>query len=201
MALIAVFVIIDPFSLVPIYLTLTESYSHEDRRRARMKATLVSEAMLVGFALFGMSIFKLFGITLPAFQIAGGILLLSLGVEQLGANLRRVKDEEEREGLEKDDISVFPLATPLLAGPGAISTVVLLASKCHSWQTLVGLLLAITLTLMISYVLLALAPRLVKILGKTGLNLMTRLMAIILTAVAVQFILNGISGFWQVLKS
>ena len=193
-AFVAIFVIVDPFSVVPIYLTLSKGHSSEQRRVTRNKASFIAGAILVAFAVTGMGIFNVFGITLPAFQIAGGIMLLSLGLEQLNADRDRVKAEEEQEGLDADDISVFPLATPLLAGPGAISTVVLYASSAQSWRQLTGLVIAIGLTLAATYILLALAPRVFKVLGRTGLNLFTRLMGIILTAVAIQFIIDGLGG-------
>src|SRR5436190_788689 len=126
--IVALFVIVDPFAVVPVYLTLTERFTHPERRTIRRKASVVATGILVTFALTGLGIFNLFGITLPAFQIAGGILMLMLGTAQLGANRARVKPEEREEGLERDDISIFPLATPLIAGPGSISTVVLYAA-------------------------------------------------------------------------
>lgn len=187
-AFIAIFAITDPFAVVPVYLTLTETYKDCEKKLARRKATLISVVLLMTFAISGMTLFNLFGITLPAFQIAGGLLLLSLGIQQLGANRDRVKKEEEIEGLERDDISVFPLATPLLAGPGSISTVVLISSKAASWWQVAIILLAIVLTLFVSYLILKASPLLFKLLGTTGLNLLTRLMAIVLTAIAIQFL-------------
>jgi multiple antibiotic resistance protein len=198
---IALFVIIDPFSVIPIYLSLTESHTVKEKRSIRLKATLIGGSILVLFAISGMGIFNLFGITLHAFQIAGGLLLLILGFEQLGANRKSVKEDEEQELMQKDDISVFPLATPLLAGPGAISTVILYAGKAHDVMSSTVLIIAIILTMIATYLILATGPLLLRMLGKTGLNLLTRLMAIILTAIAIQFVLNGIEGFWTVLSS
>jgi multiple antibiotic resistance protein len=134
----------------------------------------------------------MFGITLYAFQIAGGILLLLLGIAQLNADRRRVKTEEESESLERDDVSVFPLATPLLAGPGSISTVVLYASQAQGALQVSLLVVAIALALALSYVLLRFAPRLLNFLGRTGLNLLTRIMGIMLVAIAIQFVINGL---------
>jgi multiple antibiotic resistance protein len=146
-----------------------------------------------------MGIFRIFGITLPAFQIAGGILLLLLGIAQLNSSRSRVQPEEQYEGMARDDISVFPLGMPLLAGPGAISTVVLFASEARGIGQMTGLLVAIAGALVASHLTLKGAPLLYKVLGRTGLNLLTRIMGVILTAVAVQFILNGILGAFPVL--
>lgn len=191
---VSIFVIVDPFAVVPVYLSLTERFSPSVVMQIRRKATLVASGILLTFAVSGFSIFNLFGITLPAFQIAGGILLLLLGLAQLQANRPRVKQEEKNESMERDDISVFPLGTPLLAGPGAISTVVLQSTQSGSSTGVLLLLLATILAMAASYLVLKLAHSLFRILGKTGLNIMTRLMGLILTAVAIQFILNGVKG-------
>ena len=125
----AIFVIIDPFAVVPVYLTITEKLGREEQLLVCRKASVISAIILLIFAFTGTTIFNVFGISLPAFQIAGGILLLLLGIAQLDANRRRVKIEEQMESMEKEDVSIFPLAMPLIAGPGAISTVVLISSQ------------------------------------------------------------------------
>ncbi len=197
---IAVFVIVDPFAVVPVYLSLTDRFSPASVTLIRRKATLIAFGILVTFAISGLWVFNLFGITLPAFQIAGGILLLLLGIAQLHGNRPRVKQEETDESLERDDVSVFPLGTPLLAGPGAISTVVLYSTQSETALRIGGLVVAIFLAMTGSYLVLKSAHYLFKILGRTGLNLVTRLMGLILTAVAIQFILNGLRGALTLMK-
>jgi multiple antibiotic resistance protein len=189
---VAVFVIVDPFAVIPVYLTVTADATDVERRSMRRKANIIAFCILFSFAITGTTIFNVFGITLPAFQIAGGILLLLLGVSQLNAKPNRLRLDEQSESLEKHDISVFPLATPLLAGPGAISTVVLQSSNATNIGLLAMLCLAIFLTLFCSDIILKMSKHLQKIMGKTGLNILTRIMGIILTAIAVQHILNGI---------
>jgi multiple antibiotic resistance protein len=190
----AVFVIVDPFAVVPVYLALTARFPPETIAHIRRKATMVAAGILVVFGGTGMAVFHLFGITLPAFQIGGGILLLLLGIAQLNNNRPRVKPEEQEEGMEKEDVSVFPLGMPLLAGPGAISTLVLLSTRTKdSWQ-LVGLVVATLLAMGAVYLVLKSAHFLYRLLGHTGLNLLTRIMGLILTANGVQFILRGIEG-------
>jgi multiple antibiotic resistance protein len=191
---ISIFVIVDPFAVIPVYLGLTDRYSEESLRKIRRKATIVACAILSLFAITGISVFSFFGTTLPAFQIAGGLLLFKVALEQLGANRTRVKDEERDESLNRDDISIFPLATPLLAGPGAISTVVLQSSKANSTPSLLMLLLAIVAAVALCNLVLKLGPLLYRVIGKTGLNLLTRLMGLILAAVSVQFVLNGLTS-------
>lgn len=190
---VSIFVIVDPFAVIPVYLGLTDRFTPQALVRIRRKATLVACCILIFFAVTGMSLFNFFGTTLPAFQIAGGLLLFKFGIEQLGANRTRVKEEERDESLHREDISIFPLATPLLAGPGAISTVVLQSSKANSTPSLLMLCAAIILAVALCNVVLKLGPLLFKVIGTTGLNLLTRLMGLILTAVAVQFIINGLS--------
>ncbi len=199
---LAIFVIVDPFAVVPVFLSITEDSSQAMRERTARKAAIIAFAILVFFALFGLILFDFFGITLPAFQIAGGILLLRLGLAQLSADRTRVRPEETAESRDKDDVSVFPLATPLLAGPGAISTVVLLSSNSSPSVVHSGMVvLAIGLALIASYLMLRFATKLYRLLGKTGLNLLTRIMGILLTAISIQFIINGLTGvyeLWQV---
>ncbi len=197
---VAIFVIVDPFAVVPVYLSLTERFSPEGTEHTRRKAAIVAFGILFVFAVTGLNIFRLFGITLPAFQIAGGILLLLLGINQLNNNRPRVKPEEAHEGMERDDVSVFPLGTPLLAGPGAISTIVLLATETHSTLRLFELIGALVLAMYACYWCLRAAPFLYKLLGRTGLNLFTRIMGLILTAIAIQFVLNGIKGAMPMLN-
>lgn len=192
-AFVTLFFIVDPFAVVPVYLALSERFTPHDQKVIRRKATLIALALLVAFAVTGMTFFELFGITLPAFRIAGGILLLVMGVQQLTVSGgEKVSSEEESEGLSKDDISVFPLATPLLAGPGAISTVILYATGAGSALRLVELTLAIVACLAATYVILRASPYLYRVMGKTGLNLFSRLMGIVLTAVGVQFVIAGV---------
>jgi multiple antibiotic resistance protein len=149
----------------------------------------------------GEGIFRLFGISIPAFRIAGGILLLLLGIAQLEAHRERVKTEEENESYSRDDISIFPLATPLLAGPGSISTVVLQSSEVHGPLQNALFLLAIACVFIVTYFLLKSAPHLYRLLGKTGINLVTRIMGIILTAIAIQFIIDGVMGVVAQMKA
>lgn len=196
----ALFAIVDPVAVIPVFLGLTDRYSTTERAVVSMKSCAIATAILAVFAISGEGIFHLFGISIPAFRIAGGILLLLLGIDQLGAHRERVKTEEENESFAREDISIFPLATPLLAGPGAISTVVLQSSQMNGPVQNILFLLAIASVFAASFFLLKSAPHLYRILGKTGINLVTRIMGIILTAIAIQFIIDGIMGVAQQIK-
>ena len=193
----ALFAIVDPFALIPIFLSMTDRFSQGERAAVCLKSSLVAAGILLAFAVAGEKIFKLFGISIPAFQIAGGILLLRFGIAELTADRERLKREEESESYERQDISIFPLATPLLAGPGSISTVVIQASQSKGWLEEIILILSVISVFVVSYFLLRSAPYLYRILRRTGLNLMTRIMGIILTAIAVQYIINGLTSVWN----
>jgi len=196
----ALFAIVDPIAVIPIYLSLTDRYSKQEKLYIGLKACLIATLVLCVFAITGEGLFRLFGISMDAFRIAGGILLLMLGIDQLGAHRERVKTEEENESFAREDISIFPLATPLLAGPGAISTVVLQSSQVSGIGQTILLLLAIATVFFVSFFFLRSAPHLYRVLGKTGINLVTRIMGIILTAIAVQFIIDGLKGVVQQMK-
>ena len=191
-AFITLLFIIDPFAIIPVYLAVSGHFSPAGRQHVRRKATAVALSLLIAMALLGTKIFEMFGITMPAFQIAGGLLLLLIGVAQLNDSRTNLPAAGAEEAKARDDISVFPLATPLLAGPGAISTVILLATKASTWWRLLGLLAAITACILVTYAALGAAARVERLLGRTGMNLLSRVMGIVLTAVAVQFILNGL---------
>jgi multiple antibiotic resistance protein len=146
------------------------------------------------FALSGSFIFRLFGITLAAFEIAGGLILLLIGLEMLQA--RRSTQEgtsETEEGAQKEDIGITPLGIPLLAGPGAISTVMVLMGASATWQHAIPIFVAIAVTAFASYHILASADRVRRRMGDTGIRIMMRIMGLMLTAIAVQFVINGLA--------
>lgn len=190
----AIFTIVDPFAVIPVYLTLTDRFAPDAIVRTRRRAAFVATGILSTFAITGLSVFRIFSITLPAFQIAGGILLLLFAIAQLNVNRARVRPEEQSGSMMKEDIYIFPIGTPLLAGPGAISTVILYASEAKNGIQLSLLVMAIMGAMGAAYLILKLAHPLLRVLGQTGLNLLTRIMGLILAAVAVQFILNGVEG-------
>jgi multiple antibiotic resistance protein len=189
----ATFVIVDPLGIVPIFVVLTPNDSAARRRQMARRACLVAWALLVAFAIGGSFFFKALGVTLSAFKIAGGLVLLLTGIDQLRAQPVRTRTtvEEQSEGISKEDISIVPLAMPLLAGPGSIATAVMLTARAHGlWEFLV-VLLAITVTLGSAFLALLMSDRIERLLGTTGRLLVERLGGLVLASIAVQFVIDG----------
>jgi MarC family membrane protein len=186
------FFVVDAPACVPLFLAMTMPAAAE-RRRTAWRASMVAMFTLAAFAAAGGWIFRLLGISLGAFQIAGGILLFLLAIDMLRAqrSRQRTTPEEEAEGVDKDDVSVFPLGIPMLAGPGATATVMVLMSRAeHAWQVAV-VFASIAATAAASYGILAASVRIGERLGHTGLNVVQRVMGLILAATAVQFVVGG----------
>ncbi len=190
----SLFVIIDPIATVPLFLAMTPGDSFSKRIRTARLACVISAAVLLCFAFLGQWIFRLLGITIPAFQMAASIVLLLVALDMLRAQRSRVKEthEETQAGTDKEDIAVTPLAIPLLAGPGAISTAVLLHNKADSAGKLVALPLVIVVICAIAFALFSLGARGAKWLGPIALRLIERLMGLLLAAIAFQFLLNAL---------
>lgn len=191
--IISVFFIVDPLAAIPSFLTMTAGDPPEKRRAMALKASVASTIILIVFATAGGLILRVFGVTLPAFRIAGGIVLGLSALEMLRAERpSRETSEEIREGIEKPDISITPLAIPLLAGPGAISTVMVLMRPTSSWGSAVPVYAAIVLTGVATFILLTYSSFLQRALGKTGIHVLSRLMGLVLATMAVQFVLDGL---------
>ena len=192
--LISLLTILTPFSVLPAYVTLTARMPDRRRRRALHK-TLVSVLItLLFFQWTGLYVFRVLGIELPSFQIAGGLIIASMAWSMLHANLSRIQTthSEDEEGMEKEDFSIVPLAIPMLSGPGAITTVILLSQQqknLHGDLSLTALIIVSTLLL---YPIFRLAHPLFKHLGLTGTRVLTRIMGMLLLAIAVEFIVKGI---------
>lgn len=190
----SIFFLVDPFAAIPPFLAMTSRADAVTRRRMASRAAWTCFIVLSLFAISGSFIFKLFGITLAAFEIAGGLILLLIGLEMLQA--RRSTQEgtsETEEGAQKEDIGITPLGIPLLAGPGAISTVMVLMGASSTWQHFIPVFVAIAVTAFASYLILASADRVRKRMGDTGIRIMMRIMGLMLTAIAVQFVINGLA--------
>jgi multiple antibiotic resistance protein len=194
-ALSSVFFVVDPFATIPSFLAMTQTHDDTHRRRMARQAGWTCFLVLTVFALAGSVIFKIFGITLPAFKIAGGLLLLLVAFEMLEARRSGTQEssEERLEGQQKEVIGVTPLGIPMLAGPGAISTVMVLMGQSQFWWQAVPIFAAIALTAYLSTVVLSAASRVRGVLGETGIRILMRLMGLVLTAIAVQFVINGLT--------
>ncbi|MCC6232783.1 MAG: MarC family protein [Verrucomicrobiales bacterium] len=190
----SLFVIIDPIATVPVFLAMTPSDTVERRVRTARRACVIAAGALLVFAYLGRHIFTLLGITLPAFQMAASIILLLIALDMLRGQRSRVKEthEETIAGVDKEDIAVTPLAIPLMAGPGAISTAILLHNKADTVTKQLTLSLVIVVICTISFFVLALGARTARWLGPIGLKLVERLMGLLLAAIAFQFFLNAL---------
>ena len=186
--------IVDPLTVVPTFLAMTARDPPQVRRLMARRGAWTCAITLTAFALGGSLIFRLFSITMGAFKIAGGVLigLNALDMVQARRSQQRETPIEKAEGMEKEDVGIMPLGVPLLAGPGAISTVMVLTGASQSAVTTLGVYGAIALTAFLSYLTLAAASRVERRLGQTGMRVLTRLMGLVLCAIAVQFIVDGI---------
>ncbi len=194
LALSSLFVIIDPVATVPAFLAMTSQNTPDERVKMARLACTVCAALLLVFAVAGRWIFHYLGITIPAFQMAGSVVLLLIALDMLNAKRSRVHEtqEETDAGTVKDDIAVTPLAVPMLAGPGAISTVVLLQAKADSWMLHGVLFGCILLVCFASYVILAIGARTTKWISPIAMRITTRIMGLLLAAIAFQFLLNAL---------
>ena len=187
--------VVDAPAAVPLFLTMTEADSVAHKQRTAFRAALAAGIVLGSFGALGGIVFRVLGISLGAFRIAGGALLFLLAIDMLRAqrSRQRTSPEEEAEGVDRPDVSIFPLAIPMLAGPGATSTVMVLVSRAESaWQYLV-VFAAIAVAALCAYGFLRSALRVERRLGRTGMNVLQRVMGLILAATAVQFVVEGVS--------
>jgi multiple antibiotic resistance protein len=189
-------VTVDPIGTAPMFVALTQGQSGPERRRTALRGVAIAALVLLGFALGGEALLGALGISLPAFRIAGGVLLFLLSVDMLmvrHSGLRTTTEPEQQESGQRGDVSVFPLAIPLVAGPGALTSVVLLMSAArgeplHQAAVLGELALVLALTLLCFLG----AGRLLSVLGITGVNVVTRLAGMLLAALALQFVIDGV---------
>jgi multiple antibiotic resistance protein len=193
---VTLLVVIDPLGLSPIFAALTRGYPEMRKRQAAIRGTALGAAILFVFALAGNALLEALGISIPAFRIAGGILLFFLALDMIFASptgLRSRTIREQEEISYEHDVSVFPLAIPLIAGPGAITTVLLYTGD-RSVTELATFLAVLLVVLLLTLVSLLLAPRIMRLFGETGSNVLTRVLGVLLAALAVQFVLDGLGA-------
>jgi multiple antibiotic resistance protein len=195
-SLVTLLVVIDPLGLSPIFAGLTRGYPEKRKKEAAIRGTILGAAILLLFALAGNVLLEALGISIPAFRIAGGILLFFLALDMIFASptgLRSRTIREQEEISYEHDVSVFPLAIPLIAGPGAITTVLLYTGD-RSVTELATFLAVLLVVLLFTLVSLLLAPRIMRLFGETGSNVLTRVLGVLLAALAVQFVLDGLGA-------
>jgi multiple antibiotic resistance protein len=197
-ALASFFAIVDPIGAVPFFVSLTEGFDEADKRVIMNRSTLILGATLMLFALFGRYLFAAFGFTLYAFEIAGGILLFSVAYEMLHGEMARTKltsKDREEAMAKRDELSVVPLGIPLLAGPGAISTVMIYEGNAGSDPFKnIAVFAAIAVIAAVTWIVLRFGQGIFRYLGRIGVMAISRIMGLLLAAIAVQFIINGALG-------
>jgi multiple antibiotic resistance protein len=190
--LTSILFIVDPIAVIPTYLVITQDETPAHRAITARRACIAATLILVGFALFGTVIFRIFGITIEAFRIAGGLILWVVAMDMLhGERKTQESGPEVAEGRVKEDVAITPLAMPMLAGPGAISTIMVLAGQARTISEKAIVHGAIIVTMAVSFVVLRGGERLVRRMGQTGVRVMTRIMGLLLAAIAVQFVITG----------
>jgi multiple antibiotic resistance protein len=194
-ALSAIFFVIDPLATVPVFLSITGDHTVDQRRKIALRAAFATWVILSFFAVAGGLVFKAFGISLGAFKVAGGIMLLLMSIDMMRAqpSPTRSTKEEREESRTRDDIAIFPMAIPMLAGPGAIATVMVLMSRA-AWHParVPAVFIAITVTCLVAWLLMRSASNAERFLPKTLLRAFERVMGLLLAAVAVEFIAGGV---------
>ena len=204
LALSSIFFLVDPFAAIGSFLAITSGADEARRKRMARKAALTCFIVLTSFALAGQLIFRMFGITLPAFEIAGGLILLLIGLDMLEAKRSPTQEAsgDTEEASRKEDAGIVPLGIPMLAGPGAISSVMVLVGQVPNlwnWE-MCAILGSIALTSLISYWVLAGASRVRTVLGETGIRILVRIMGLLLVALAMQFFVNGLTELGVISK-
>jgi len=192
-AFLTLFVVIDPIGLGPIFVTLAGNRSPKEQVRIARQAILVAGGIMLAFALGGPLLLGYLGISIEAFQVAAGVLLFKIAVDMVFAQRERETEVEEKEAQLREDISIFPLAIPIIAGPGTLASILILVNEANAYSFGLIIVLAIAgIVLLIAYTLLCLSARLARLLGQTGINVVTRVLGVLLSALAVQYIANGV---------
>lgn len=186
------FTLTNPLGTMPVLLSMTVGIDNKQRNRIVRRAIVISFIILLCFTICGQVLFSLFGISTNGFRIAAGIIILKIGYDMLQAKYSHVKLKDDEVKVYANDISITPLAIPMLCGPGAIANGIMLMEDAYSWQLKVILLASIAFIYFISYIILAASSKLMKILGDTGNNVMMRLMGLILMVIAVECFMAGL---------
>lgn len=199
--IIGLLAIMNPFGAVPLFISMTADQNSRQRNRTINRVALAVAIILLVSLLIGEFLLQLFGITIDSFRVGGGILILLMAIAMLHAKTSPIQqtDEEASESIDKESVAVVPLAMPLLAGPGAISTVILASHKSSGIAHYTTIALGIILLSAVIWCALRLSPLIEKHISATGLNIFTRIMGLILAAISVEFIANGIKGLFPVL--
>ncbi len=202
LALSSIFFLVDPFAALPTFLAVTAGSDGPRRKAIARKATLTAWIVLTVFSVAGKYLFQLFGISIAAFEIAGGIILLLIGLDMLEAKRSPTQEssEEAEEATHKQDAGIVPLGVPMLAGPGSITSVMVLVGQVQVWWQMAAIMGSILVTAVICYLVLGNSDRVAKALGETGIRILVRVMGLLLVALAVQYFVNGMTDLGVIAK-
>jgi multiple antibiotic resistance protein len=197
LAFTSFFTLINPLGTMPIFMTMTQDLDQAHRNRTAKKATLVAFITIVIFAFSGQLLFNFFGISVNSFRIVGGVIFFLMGMDMLQARLGKVKVKDSEVKNYVNDISVTPLAIPMICGPGALTNAIVMMEDADSLDKKVVLITAVLLILLLTYLILYSSSRIIKLLGETGNNVMMRLMGLIVMVIAVEFFFSGLRPIIQ----
>jgi multiple antibiotic resistance protein len=186
------FTLINPLSTMPVFMTMTAELSEKERNRTAKKATIVALITIIIFALSGQLLFKFFGISVNSFRVVGGVIFFIMGMDMLQARLGQVKIKDSEVKTYVNDISVTPLAIPMICGPGAITNSIVMMEDASTLTRKIILFGTILLVMFITYIIFYSSSRIIKMLGQTGINVMMRLMGLIVMVIAVEFFFSGL---------
>ena len=195
----SLFTLINPFGILPIYLTMTQNITKQQRKDINQKGLIAAGSILIIFAFLGEFIFSIYGITIEAFKIAGGIIFFRIGLSNLESKISRIKSTpmEEKEALIKDGFAFTPFAIPFIAGPGSISSSMILSNSADTFVKKITFIILIFLCLIITYFIFQAAGRVSKKLGTIGIRILQRIMGLLLCVIAVQFIIDGVAIIFE----
>ena len=197
LAFTSIFTIVNPFSTMPVFLTMTSELTEKAQRATAKKAVIAAFITLLAFAFSGQFIFQFFGISTHAFRIVGGIIFFQMGFDMLQARLTRVKVSQEEVKSYVTDISITPLAIPMICGPGAITNSIVMMQDARDFSYKIVLILSILIVMLITYFVLSASSKISKILGDTGNKVLLRLMGLIVMVIAVEFFISGLKPIIQ----
>ncbi|WP_348811146.1 MarC family protein [Flavobacterium maritimum] len=192
LCLTSFFTLINPWGTMPIFLTMTTDLSEKERVKTAKKASLIAFFIIIGFALTGQLLFSFFGISVNSFRVVGGVIFFMMGMDMLQARLGAVKIKKDEVKNYVTDISITPLAIPMICGPGAITNAIVLMENANSFLKIVTLFSSIAVIILITYFILLSSSKIINLLGQTGINVMMRLMGLIVMVIAVEFFFSGL---------
>ncbi|MBN1968332.1 MAG: MarC family protein [Candidatus Delongbacteria bacterium] len=197
LAFTSFFTLINPLGAMPVFMTMTSEFDELSRKKTALKATLISFLIISGFALTGQLLFKFFGISVHSFRVVGGVIFFIMGMDMLQARLTGVKIKDSEVKKYVNDISITPLAIPMLCGPGAITNAIVLMEDANNITKIIVLFIVIAIIMVITYLILLGASKIIKFLGPSGNNVMMRLMGLIVMVIAVEFFFSGVKPIIQ----